>query len=199
VVLRSSAGGSPSAQPPATEKRPYSGGGMHGDASAVESGLPQPTQFPLPLTSWVAFSSATATVHGWGEVDIVVRCMERDGGAGGARSLDLGSVHLPPVAEQAEWLDVEAAARYLALHPSMIYRMIHEGRLAASRSPVRIRREDLDACLERCRIKPGDLAHMNAFAGGAHLAAERAVTKAGRPDRRYGRRVERIRGFTTPP
>lgn len=95
---------------------------------------------------------------------------------------------LGSVAEQAEWFDVEAAARYLAFHPETIYRMIREGRLPALRHPVRIRREDLDACLERCRIKPGELAHLNPFAGGDHLAAERGVTKAGRPDRRYGPR-----------
>jgi len=116
--------------------------------------------------------------------------MERNAGrAGGARSLDVGSVRFAPVAEQAEWLDVEAAARYLAFHPNTIYRMIREGRLAACRSPVGIRREDLDPCRERCRIKPGELAHLNAYAAGAHLAAEPAVTKAGRPDRRYGPRT----------
>lgn len=96
-----------------------------------------------------------------------------------------------PVAEQAEWLDVGAAARHLGVNPDAIYRMIRMGHLTALRFPIRIRREDLDACLERCRIKPGDLAHLNVYAAGAHLAAERAVTKAGRPDRRYGPRQVR--------
>ena len=94
---------------------------------------------------------------------------------------------LRSVAEQAEWLDVDAAARYLDFHPNTIYRMIREGRLVALRFPVRIRRGDLDACIERCRIKPGELAHLNAYAVG------RGETKAGRPDRRRGpRQLRRV-------
>jgi excisionase family DNA binding protein len=89
---------------------------------------------------------------------------------------------------EAEWLDAEAAASYLDLHPNTIYRMIRDGRLPAMRFPVRIRREDLDDCLERCRIKPGELAHLNQYARGEHLSAERLMTKAGNPDRRFGPR-----------
>ena len=120
-----------------------------------------------------------------------------DGGPAGASSPRSpiarrpGLYALPPVAEPAEWLDVEATARYLDVHPNTIYRMIRDGRLPALRSPVRLRREDLDACLDRCRIRPGELAHLNAYATGDHLAAERAVTKAGTPDRRYGPRLAR--------
>jgi excisionase family DNA binding protein len=75
-----------------------------------------------------------------------------------------------PMAGDAEWLDAEAAARYLNLHPNTIYQMIRDGRLPAMRFPVRIRREDLDDCLERCRIKPGELAHLNQSARGEHLS-----------------------------
>jgi excisionase family DNA binding protein len=60
---------------------------------------------------------------------------------------------------EPEWLDVEAAARFLNLRPNTIYRLINDGQLPALRFPVRIRREDLEACLERCRILPGELAH----------------------------------------
>ena len=123
----------------------------------------------------------------------MVGCMERRVGTGWRCPIAWRSVRyaLGPVAKQAEWLDVEAAARYLDFHPNTIYRMIREGRLAALRSPVRIRREDLEACVEGCRIKAGELTHLNAYAAGAHLAPERGVTKAGRPDRRFGPRQVR--------
>lgn len=55
-----------------------------------------------------------------------------------------------------EWLDAEAAGRYLDLPTDSIYRMIHEGKLPALRFPVRISRSDLDNVLERCRVKPGE-------------------------------------------
>ena len=61
-----------------------------------------------------------------------------------------------------EWLDAEAAARYLRLPTRLIYGMVRGGQLPALQFPVRIRRQDLDACLERSRIKPGDLAHLDA-------------------------------------
>jgi excisionase family DNA binding protein len=92
------------------------------------------------------------------------------------------------MAEGDEWMDAEAAARYLDFHPNTIYQMVRDGRLPALRFPVRIRRSDLDGVLERCRIKPGELAHLNAYARGEHRASERSTTKAGRPDRRYGPR-----------
>lgn len=98
---------------------------------------------------------------------------------------------LGPMAEEAEWLDVEAAARHLGFGPNTIRRLIRDGQLPALGRPVRVRRGDLDACVERSRIKPGQLAHMNDYATGEHLAAERAVTKAGRADRRYGPRRRR--------
>ena len=66
---------------------------------------------------------------------------------------------LPGVADHDEWLDVDAAARYLCLPASTIRRMIRHGHLATLRFPVCIRRQELDACLDRCRIKPGDLSY----------------------------------------
>ena len=65
---------------------------------------------------------------------------------------------LHAVQEQHEWIDAEAAARHLAPPATVIYRMIEDRQLPALRFPVRIRRSDLDECLERCRIRPGDLA-----------------------------------------
>ncbi len=87
-------------------------------------------------------------------------------------------------------MDVEAAARYLNFHPNTIYRMVRDGQLPALRFPVRIRREDLETCLERCRILPGELAHLNPYARSRHTAPVAPVTRSGTPDRRYGPRIQ---------
>ena len=60
------------------------------------------------------------------------------------------------MADRDEWLDVDAAGRYLNLPSKTIYRLIRDGHLDVLSFPVRTRRQDLDVCLERCRIKPGD-------------------------------------------
>lgn len=86
-------------------------------------------------------------------------------------------------------MDVEAAARYLNFHPNTIYQIVRDGRLPALRFPVRIRQRDVDTCLERCRIKPGDLAHLNPYVRQRQSAPQPAVTKRGAPDRRFGPRV----------
>ena len=70
------------------------------------------------------------------------------------------------MAEGVEWLSAEETARFLKVHANTVYRMIRDGKLLARRFPVRIRREDLDGVIERCRIKPGELAHLNAYASG---------------------------------
>jgi excisionase family DNA binding protein len=103
----------------------------------------------------------------------------------------MGDHHLydQAVVDSGEWIDAEAAARYLNFHVNTIYQMVRDGRLPAMRFPVRIRQEDLDACLERCRIKPGELRHLNAYAGGTHLAGEAPITQTGGPDRRFGPRL----------
>ena len=67
------------------------------------------------------------------------------------------------VAEE-EWLDAEAAAAYLGLPTRLVYAMVNAGQVPALRFPLRIRRQDLDNCLERCRIRPGELAHLDANA-----------------------------------
>lgn len=72
------------------------------------------------------------------------------------------------MSEEAEWLDAEEAAKLLNFHVNTIYQMVRDGRLPAMRFPVRIRRSDLDGVLERCRIKPGELRHLNAYAKSDH-------------------------------
>lgn len=67
-----------------------------------------------------------------------------------------------------EWIDPAEAARLLNLPERIVYTLIEEGKVPAVRWPVRIRRSDLDQCLEASRIKPGDLAHLNRYRGGPH-------------------------------
>lgn len=90
---------------------------------------------------------------------------------------------------EEEWLDADAAARHLGLPTGFVYAMVRAGQLPALRFPVRIRRRDLDGCLDRCRIKPGDLAHhdQNALRRGGSRQAP--LTRRGTPDRRFGRRT----------
>ncbi len=88
-----------------------------------------------------------------------------------------------------EWVDLETAARRLGVAPKLVRRLVDDGELDVRRAPIRIRRSELDACLERCRIAPGALAHLDPNAGKRADPHRRApLTRAGRPDRRYGRR-----------
>lgn len=73
-----------------------------------------------------------------------------------------------PLVDEDEWLDPAEAARLLKLPERIIYVLIAEGTVPAVRWPARIRRADLDLVLEACRIRPGDLAHLNAYSGGRY-------------------------------
>ncbi len=84
-----------------------------------------------------------------------------------------------------EWLDVDEAARYLDLPNRTIRRRIRDGELEAVGSPARVRRQDLDDFIHRCRIKPGELVHRNAY---PNRAGKPRTTSKGRPDRRFGPR-----------
>jgi hypothetical protein len=67
-----------------------------------------------------------------------------------------------------EWINPAEAARLLHLPERIVYTLIEEGKVHAVHWPVRIRRSDLHLCLEACRIKPGDLAHLNRYPSGRH-------------------------------
>lgn len=97
---------------------------------------------------------------------------------------------VPSEAVEEEWLDAEAAARHLGLPSRLVYAMIKAGQLPALCFPVRIRRQDLDRCVDRCRIKPGDLAHLDPNANRRGGGRTVPLTLRGTPDRRYGRRSE---------
>ena len=55
-----------------------------------------------------------------------------------------------------------AVAAHLGVTLRTVYAIIDEGQLPAFkiRRVIRIRREDVDEYLERCRIKPGELRHL---------------------------------------
>lgn len=50
--------------------------------------------------------------------------------------------------------------------------MVHQGKLPAVRWPVRLLRSDVLASVDACRIKPGELAHLNAYVGGRYRYAK---------------------------
>lgn len=93
------------------------------------------------------------------------------------------------VAEE-EWLDAEAAAAYLRLPTRLVYAMVNAGQVPGLRFPLRIRRQDLENCLDRCRIRPGDLAHLDANATKRGGGRKAPLTARGTPDRRFGRRSD---------
>ena len=101
-------------------------------------------------------------------------------------------VHPPAAADRngldEDWLEVDAAARFLSVPRAVIYRLIDDGMLPARQSPTLIRRRDLDDCVERCRIQPSQLAHLNQYAGAKPVGGQPRMTRKGLPDRRYGPR-----------
>ena len=88
-------------------------------------------------------------------------------------------------ADQA--MTLAAAARLLGVGRQALQGFLARGELMAVGSPPRIRRRDLDAFVERCQIKPVELDHMDPNVGRRANGGAR-LTRAGLPDRRYGRR-----------
>lgn len=64
-----------------------------------------------------------------------------------------------------QYLDAKTAAVRLNLPLNAIYRMIESGKLPALRFPVRIHPDELARLVDRCRIKPGELRHLNQSSG----------------------------------
>ncbi len=66
-----------------------------------------------------------------------------------------------PVPNTEDWMTMPAVARYLGLNIRTVLRMAHRGELPAvvdrRTHSRRIRRRDLDAWIERQRIRPGEL------------------------------------------
>ncbi|MDQ1443870.1 MAG: Helix-turn-helix domain [Acidimicrobiaceae bacterium] len=93
-----------------------------------------------------------------------------------------------PGAVVPEVLSVEEAAALLGVSPTSLRQYVRNGDLATVGSPPRVSRHDLNAFVERCRITPGQLTHLDPNVRRRSGAQEPPLTQSGRPDRRYGRR-----------
>jgi excisionase family DNA binding protein len=60
------------------------------------------------------------------------------------------------------WCGTKDAAEALGITTRTLYRLIDDGDIPAYKlgRVLRVRRADLDAYLERCKIQPGDLKHL---------------------------------------
>jgi excisionase family DNA binding protein len=60
------------------------------------------------------------------------------------------------------WLGTKDAASELGITARTLYRLIDEGAVPAYKlgRVLRLKRVDIDAYLERCRVQPGDLHHL---------------------------------------
>lgn len=66
------------------------------------------------------------------------------------------------MSDEVTWLSTAAAARRLGITPRTLYRFIDEGDLTAYRfgRVIRLKQDDVDTYIERCRIEPGTLEHL---------------------------------------
>ncbi|MEA2828503.1 MAG: Helix-turn-helix domain [Actinomycetota bacterium] len=91
------------------------------------------------------------------------------------------------MAAEDAWLDEEEAARVLGVTVSAVHALIHRGLLSAvGPPPYRVRRDAIDACIERCRIPPGALPFSKRL--DPPRSAQPRFNRDGTPDRRYGQR-----------
>ena len=70
--------------------------------------------------------------------------------------------------DETEWLSTQEAARRLGITPRTLYRFIDHGELPAYRfgRVIRLKRTDVEAFIDSCRIEPGTLEHLRAEATG---------------------------------
>ena len=61
-----------------------------------------------------------------------------------------------------EWMSTEQAAHHIGVTSRTLYRFIDEGDLEAYRfgRVIRLKTADVDAYIEHCKIKPGQLTHL---------------------------------------
>lgn len=62
------------------------------------------------------------------------------------------------------WLTLQGAAHYLGLSHGKVRRLVAEGDLSGEGWPLRIRKSELDRYINRSRIRPGQLGHLNDYA-----------------------------------
>ncbi|MEZ5243917.1 MAG: helix-turn-helix domain-containing protein [Acidimicrobiales bacterium] len=65
-------------------------------------------------------------------------------------------------AEEITWLSTPAAAERLGITARTLYRFIDEGQLPAFRfgRVIRLKKADVDAYIESCRVEPGSMSHL---------------------------------------
>lgn len=68
--------------------------------------------------------------------------------------------------ETIEWMSTSEAADHLGVQSRTLYRFIDEGRVAAYRfgRVIRLKRSDVDAFVQSCRIAPGTLSETSSIA-----------------------------------
>ncbi len=78
-----------------------------------------------------------------------------------------------PKSTGKEWLGAPAAARYLGIYLTTLYRLIEAGDVPAYKigRVIRLRRVEVDAFIDRSRIRPGELDHL--LDGPSHQGADR--------------------------
>ena len=62
----------------------------------------------------------------------------------------------------SEWMSTDQAAHHIGVTTRTLYRFIDEGDLEAYRfgRVIRLKTADVDAYIDHCRIKPGELTHL---------------------------------------
>lgn len=72
------------------------------------------------------------------------------------------------------WMSTGEAADALGLRTRTLYRLIDEGQLPAYRfgRVIRLRRNEVEAFIDRCRITPGSLDHLYPDASERHGRAD---------------------------
>jgi excisionase family DNA binding protein len=82
------------------------------------------------------------------------------------------------VSEQIRWLSTKEAAEHLGVTLRSLYRFIDEGALAAFKfgRVIRLKTDDVDAFIEKCRITPGSLEHLYPEVKGSAVVRGRGET-----------------------
>ena len=71
--------------------------------------------------------------------------------------------------DEIEWLSTRVAAERLGITARTLYRFIDEGQLPAFRfgRVIRLKKADVDAYIESCRVEPGSMSHLYPETSGA--------------------------------
>lgn len=64
--------------------------------------------------------------------------------------------------DEIEWLSTPGAAERLGITSRTLYRFIDEGQLPAFKfgRVIRLKKSDVDAYIESCRVEPGSMSHL---------------------------------------